>query len=34
MSVRSLYVVIALLAVTIVVLVLGNGGRAESSDDP
>src|SRR6185503_14391633 len=31
MSVRSLYVVIAPLAITIVVLVLSNGGRAESS---
>ena len=31
MSVRSLYVVIALLAVTIVVLLVGSGGRAESS---
>ena len=31
MSVRSLYVVIALLATTIVVLVLTSGGRAESS---
>jgi hypothetical protein len=30
MSVRSLYVVIALLAITVVVLVLSNGGHAES----